>query len=87
MNAYAERFVLSIKRECLDRIVLLGERHLRLAVSEFVSLLVRVLAHDAVLSAPLPVAAAEIRTIIQTDYADLVISIVEFKAFASSASP
>ena len=39
-----------------------------------------------VLSAPLPVAAAEIRTIIQTDYADRV-SIVEFKAFASSASP
>ncbi len=39
-----------------------------------------------VLSAPLPVAAAEIRTIIQTDYADRV-SIVEFKAFASSTPP
>jgi transposase InsO family protein len=37
LNAYAERFVLSIKRECLDRIVPLGERHLRLAVSEFVT--------------------------------------------------
>jgi putative transposase len=37
LNAYAERFVLSIKRECLDRIVPLGERHLRLAASEFVA--------------------------------------------------
>ena len=36
LNAYAERFVLSIKSECLDRMVLLGERHLRRAVSEYV---------------------------------------------------
>ncbi len=36
LNAYAERFVLSIKSECLNKLVLLGERHLRWAVSEFV---------------------------------------------------
>ncbi len=36
LNAYAERFVLSIKSECLDRMVLLGERHLRTAVAEYV---------------------------------------------------
>ena len=36
LNAYAERFVLSIKSECLAKIVPLGERHLRRAVSEFV---------------------------------------------------
>ncbi len=36
LNAYAERFVLSIKSECLDRMVLVGERHLRRAVSEYV---------------------------------------------------
>jgi len=35
LNAFAERFVLSIKSECLDRIVPLGERHLRRAVTEF----------------------------------------------------
>ena len=35
-NAYAERFVLTIKSECLNHIVPLGERHLRLAVSQFV---------------------------------------------------
>jgi len=35
-NAYAERFVRSIKEECLDRIVPIGERHFRRAVGEFV---------------------------------------------------
>jgi transposase InsO family protein len=35
-NAYVERFVRSIKEECLDRIVPLGERHFRRAVHEFV---------------------------------------------------
>jgi transposase InsO family protein len=35
-NAYAERFVRSIKEECLDRIVPMGERHFRRAVAEFV---------------------------------------------------
>jgi putative transposase len=35
-NAYAERFVRSIKHECLDRIVPLGERHFRRALQEFV---------------------------------------------------
>jgi len=32
LNGYAERFVLSIKSECLDRMVMLGERHLRRAI-------------------------------------------------------
>jgi putative transposase len=36
LNAYAERFVLSIKSECLNHVVPLGERHLRLLVTEFV---------------------------------------------------
>ncbi len=36
LNAYAERFVLSIKSECLNRMVILGERHLRRAIEEFV---------------------------------------------------
>jgi putative transposase len=35
-NAYAERFVRSIKEECLDRMIPLGERHFRRAVDEFV---------------------------------------------------
>jgi transposase InsO family protein len=36
LNAYAERFVLSAKSECLERVVPLGEEHLRAAVREFV---------------------------------------------------
>ena len=36
LNAFAERFVGSIKSECLDRIVPLGEKHLRAAVRAFV---------------------------------------------------
>jgi putative transposase len=34
-NAFAERFVLSVKTECLNRIVPLGEAHLRRAITEF----------------------------------------------------
>jgi putative transposase len=35
-NAHAERFVRSIKEECLNRMIPLGERHFRRAVTEFV---------------------------------------------------
>ena len=35
-NAYAERFVRSIKHECLDRLILFGERSLRRTVNEYV---------------------------------------------------
>jgi Integrase core domain len=35
-NAHAERFVRSIKEECLNRIVPLGERHFRRTVAEYV---------------------------------------------------
>jgi putative transposase len=36
LNAFAERFVGSIRRECLHHIIPLGETHLRLVVREFV---------------------------------------------------
>lgn len=35
-NAYAERFVLSIKGECLNRMIFLGEESFRRAVGEYV---------------------------------------------------
>ena len=35
LNAYTERFVLSVRSECLGQIIPLGERHLRKAVKEF----------------------------------------------------
>lgn len=34
-NAYAERFVRSIKQECLERMILFGERALRLALRDY----------------------------------------------------
>src|SRR5881227_297342 len=37
LNAYAERFVRSIKESCLERLILFGEGSLRRAVSEFVA--------------------------------------------------
>lgn len=36
-NAHAERFVRTIKEECLDRIVPLGEQHLRRTLTEFLT--------------------------------------------------
>ncbi len=36
LNAFAERFVGSIRRECLDHIIPLGEAHLRLVVRQYV---------------------------------------------------
>ena len=37
LNAYAERFVRSIKESCLDRVILFGEGSLRKSIREFVS--------------------------------------------------
>ena len=34
-NAIAERWIASARRECLDRMLITGERHLRLVVSEY----------------------------------------------------
>ncbi len=36
LNAHAERFVLSIKRECLDRLILFSEAQLRRAIGSYV---------------------------------------------------
>src|SRR5262249_31422538 len=35
LNAFAERFVRSIKEECLERMILFGEDSLRTAIREF----------------------------------------------------
>lgn len=36
LNAYAERYVRTIKESCLDRMILIGEGSLRRAIREFV---------------------------------------------------
>ena len=35
MNAFAERWVQTVKRECLSKLILFGERHMRRALSSF----------------------------------------------------
>lgn len=37
LNAYAERFVRSIKSECLSKVIPLGERHLRAVLAEYMA--------------------------------------------------
>lgn len=37
LNAYAERFVRSIKEECLNRMIFLGEASLRHAIKEYLA--------------------------------------------------
>jgi transposase InsO family protein len=34
-NAYAERFVLTVRTEVTDRVLIFGERHLRLVLAEY----------------------------------------------------
>jgi transposase InsO family protein len=36
LNAYADRFVLSVRTECLSRVIPLGEQHLRTILAEYV---------------------------------------------------
>lgn len=35
-NAYAERWVRTVREECLDHLLILGERHLRRVLTEYI---------------------------------------------------
>jgi len=37
LSPYAERFVLAIKSECLDKMILFGEKHLRYVIENYIS--------------------------------------------------
>ncbi len=58
LNAYAERWVQSLRRECLDHFLILGERHLEYLVREFVEHYNTERPHQARNNLPLPEAAA-----------------------------
>jgi transposase InsO family protein len=60
LNAYAERFVRTIKESCLDRMILVGEPSLQRAVTEFIEHYHRERNHQGVgnqLIVPLPARA------------------------------
>jgi transposase InsO family protein len=65
-NAHAERFVRSVKHECLNRLVLIGERHLRHSLREYVSHYHRERNHqgldnELIIGAPSPVSCGPVR--------------------------
>jgi putative transposase len=47
-NAICERFLGSVRRECLDHLLLLGERHLRRALHEYVDYFNRARPHQGI---------------------------------------
>ena len=54
MNAYAERWVQSLRAECLDHFVVVGERHLAHLVSSYVAPYNEERPHQAKGNVPLP---------------------------------
>jgi putative transposase len=66
LNAFAERWVRSVKQECLSRLILFGERSLQRALSEFIAHYHSERNHQGkgnVLLFPAPAAAAYRRTV------------------------
>lgn len=51
MNATCERFLRSIRRECLDRVIIFRERQLRLVLTEYVQYFIRARPHQGLAQA------------------------------------
>jgi putative transposase len=59
MNAYAERFVQTVKLECLDHFVCFGVEHLRYIVSEFLTHYNQHRPHQSLNNRPIPEAEVD----------------------------
>ena len=59
LDAFAERWVLSIRQECLDHFVVFGEEHLRLLVFSYLQFYNERRPHQGVGNVPLKVVADE----------------------------
>jgi len=57
LNAYAERFVQSIKRECLSQFVVFGERHLEYLIREYEDYYNSVRPHQGLENKPIGIVA------------------------------
>jgi putative transposase len=53
MNPFAERFVQTVKHECLNHFIVFGERHLRYLVQEFVAYYHRLRPHQGLGNVPI----------------------------------
>jgi len=56
-NAVCERFIGSVRRECLDHVIIFGERHLRRLVRQYVNYFNRARPHQGIDRTPGPLAA------------------------------
>ncbi len=56
-NATSERFIGSVRRECLDHIIILTERHLRRLVREYVDYFNHTRPHQGIDRIPVPLNA------------------------------
>ncbi len=63
LNAHAERFVLSIKSECLDHFVVFGQKHLQYLIDQYLQYYNRERPHQGVGNRPLTEASAEPATL------------------------
>lgn len=59
LNAYCERRVLSIRRECLDHFIVFGEHHLRHIIDNYLAHYLEERPHQSLGNAPLTTPAAE----------------------------
>ena len=59
LNSHAERWVLSIKSECLDHFIVFGKDHLRLLVAEYVKHYLEERPHQGVGNMPLKIHASD----------------------------